>query len=507
MTTRRHWIRILSLTLLFGVPLTFVYRLQPTPAADSTTGQVGQSVHLPGGEQRVTLRLRDLDLDTALRLIGQRAHVSISATPDVKGSVNFDFYDEPLNRVLEIILDANNLQLRQIGDTYLVSQSPAAGLSGVKVYQLNYAAADTLDKILVSALQSAGIPKPEAQLVADARSNSIIASGNDYFQSEVARLIARLDQPQGNQIFRLNYIKAEDAAKLLSDGIFAGESGTGVKFIPILRDNALMVVASPSDLKLVGQTLAKLDRRLRQVIVDVKVVELNGNASNNLGVTFNAQSGTLSGTWDPTNGLAADYNPVQQQVSQITAHLDALVRDNKARLLASPSIVAMDSKTSTIEITDDIVQKIEYTTTSNTTATITNQNITLGTAGITLSITPKINPDGYISMELKPEISFVRQTVPGTQANSILATLKSTRKLDTPEVRVRNGETLIIGGLDQDQEQDNVDKIPVLGDIPVLGTLFRRTQRSKVTTELVMMVTPHVVPEGQHAPPAATVHS
>ncbi|HEY9724140.1 MAG TPA: type II and III secretion system protein, partial [Oscillatoriaceae cyanobacterium] len=237
------------------------------------------------------------------------------------------------------------------------------------------------------------------------------------------------------------------------------------------------------------------------------VVELNGTATDQLGVTFNTQSGTLTGAWDPTKGLTADYNPMQQQISQLTAHIDALVRDNKARLLASPSIVAMDSKTSTIQITDDIVQKIEFTTTSNTTATITNQNITLGTAGITLSITPKINPDGYISMELKPEISFVRQTVPGQAAGSILATLKSTRSLDTPEVRVRNGETLIIGGLDQDQVQDNVDKIPVLGDLPLLGPIFRQTVHSKVTTELVMMVTPHVVPEGEHLPPGPAIHS
>jgi type II secretory pathway component GspD/PulD (secretin) len=316
----------------------------------------------------------------------------------------------------------------------------------------------------------------------------------------VARLVTRLDQPQENKIFRLNYIKAEDAASLLTSGLFAGAQGTGVKFIPIVRENALMVVASREDLRLVGDILQKVDRRLRQVLVDVKLIELNGTANTLLGVTFDSQTGTLTGSWDPSTGLNVGYNPLQNAVTALNVKLNALLRDNKARLLATPSIIAMDSKQSKIEITDDIVEKVEFETTSNPTATITRQNVTLGNAGITLSITPKINPDGYISMQVEPEISFIRDTVRGTNGTDILATLKSRRKLTTPEVRVRDGETLIIGGLDQDRTQDNVDKIPVLGDLPLIGGIFRRTDHTKVTTELVVMVTPRVVPEGDQVP-------
>lgn len=458
--------------------------------------QGNASVQLPGGEQRVTLRLRDMALADALRMIGARARVNVSVSPDVKGTVDLDFYNEPLNRVMETLIGAHNLQVRRVGNTVVVSQSASAGLGGVKVYQLNFASAAEMKKLLGDSLKSAGINKGEDQIIADARSNAIIASGNEYFQAQVQRLISRLDQAHAHKIFRLNFIAADEAAKLLADSLFVGAKDTGVKFVPILRENSLMVVASPEDLKLAEEILTKVDRPLRQVLIEAKLIELNGTSSSLLGVTFDARTGTLQGGWDPTAGLNVNYNPLQQALSQLQVRLNALLRDNKARLLASPSLVAMDSKESKIEITDDIIEKVQFETTTNPTATLTRQNVTLGSAGITLAITPKINPDGYISMKVEPTISFIRETVRGNQ-NEILATLKSQRRLNTPEVRVKNGETLIIGGLNQERTQETVDKVPLLGDIPLLGNIFRRTDKSKVTTELVVLLTPKLIPDGR----------
>ncbi|MNS77999.1 putative type II secretion system protein D precursor [compost metagenome] len=493
--------RIVALALVISPALTLT--TMPSNAADPDEPVSGHEVRLPGGDQRVTLRLRDMEITEALQLLGQRSKLSFVVAPDVKGKVNLDFYNESVNRILETILASNNLQIRQVGGSYVVSSSPSAGLAGVKVYQLNYTSADTLGKVLVAALKSAGIAKPEDQIIADPRSNSIVASGNEAFHSQVKRLVGRLDQPQEHKIYRLNYIKAEEAATLLSQSLFAGAQNTGVKFVPIVRENALMVVASHEDLRLAGEVLAKVDRPLRQVLIEVKLVELNGTASNLLGVTFDAQTGTVTGGFDATTGTTINYNPLQNALSQVRARINALLRDNKAKLLASPSLVAMDSKESRIEITDDIIEKVLNETTVNANTTIIRQNVTLGTAGITLGITPKINPDNFISMKVEPEISFIRETVRGQTGTDILATLKSRRKLNTPEVRVRDGETLIIGGLNQERTQETVDKVPVLGDIPLLGHVFRRTSQERVVTELVVLLTPKVVPDGTSitAPP------
>lgn len=518
MSTRRKGpTRMPLVAALVAAP--FALALNPQPSIAANPGvSVGhtltaQEIRVPGGEQRVTLRLRDMELSEALRLIAARAKLSMSITPDVKGKkVDFDFYNERLNRILEIVVGSNQLHFRQVGNSFVVSASPSAGLGGVRVFQLNYASATDLAKIVAASIKAAGLApagtgagaaKPEDLITADPRSNSIVVSGNEYFVEQVGKLIQRLDLPQEHRIFRLNYIKAEDAATLLTGSLFAGAQNTGVKFIPIVRENSLMVVASPEDLRLVAQVLDKVDRRLRQVLIEVKLIELSGTANNLLGVTFDAQSGTLNGAWQPTTGLDLGYNPLQDALSQLRVRINALLRDNKARLLASPSIIAMDSKESKIEITDDIIEKVLIETTVNANNIFTRQNVTLGTAGITLAIIPKINPDGYISMKVDPTISFIRETVRGASNAEILATLKSSRKLATPEVRVRDGETLIIGGLNQERTTEQLDKMPILGDIPFLGALFRRTDKTRTLTELVVLVTPKVIPEGDAVPKGA----
>lgn len=498
--------RLAWLVAILAAPLVVALDQAPSTAADPESAvTVGPAIHVPNGEQRVTLHLRQLDIGDALRLIAQRARLSLNLAPDVKGTVDFDFYNERLNRILEVVLASQNLHMRQIGHTYLISANAKAGVGNVRVFQLSYANSDTLQHVLAQSLTGAGIMNAEQQVVSDIHSNTIIASGTPYFLDQVGRLVARLDHPLEHHIFHLNYAKAEDAAKLISDTFlnFPGVTGIGIHCIPIVRDNSIMVVGSLEDIRLVGDVLAKVDQRLRQVLIEVKLIELNGTANNLLGVTFDAASGTLSGSWDPNAGLTADYNPITAALTQLKGHINALLRDNKARLLASPSIIAMDSKESKLEITDDIIEKVQTETTTNATISISRQNVTLGTAGITLQITPKINPDGYISLNVSPTISFIRDTVRDAKSSDILATLKSSRKLTTPEVRVHDGETLIIGGLNQERLEDNVDKIPILGDIPLIGQVFRRTDHTKVTTELVVLITPKVIPEGGKVPPKA----
>lgn len=510
---RRPTMRLALAAALLATPLGLAWAPPAAHAAEASGISLSaQEIRVPGGDQRVTLRLREMELAEALRLIAARAKLSFSIAPNVKGKVDFDFYNERLNRILEIVVTSNNLHFRQVGNSYVVTSSPTAGLGGVRVFQLNYASAADLTRILVGAIRAAGLApsqgggasalKVEDLVTPDPRSNSIVVSGNTYFLDQVGKLIARLDQPQEHRIFRLNYIKAEDAAQVLTSSLFVGTQNTGVKFIPVTRENSLMVVASAEDLRIIGQVLDKIDRRLRQVLIEVKLVELSGTANNLLGVTFDATSGTLTGGWSPTNGLDLGYNPVQDALSQLRVRINALVRDNKARLLASPSIIAMDSKESAIQITDDIIEKVLIETTVNANNIFTRQNVTLGTAGVTLNITPKINPDGYISMKVDPTISFIRETVRGATNAEILATLKSSRKLTTPEVRVRDGETLIIGGLNQERTTEQLDKIPILGDIPLLGSLFRRTDKTRTLTELVVLITPKVVPEGDAVPKA-----
>lgn len=483
----RRWLLASALVV---APLAWAAYSLPSPAADRA------ELRLPNGSQRVTLRLRAMKLSDALRLIAERARLSFVVAPDVVGTVDVDFFNEELDHIFSAVLMAHNLHVQKVGNSYLVAKGPRGGLGTSQVFPLSYANAENLQKVLESALTGAGQPDAGKQLVADKRANALVASGSPAFLSQVAKMVERLDRPMGHRIFRLNYLKAEEAATILSTSLFADAKDVGVKFVPILRENALMVVGTNEDLQLAGDLLARLDRKLRQVLIEVKLVELNGTANNLLGVTFNGDSGTLQGNWGAgETGGTIDFDPMRNALSQLRVRVNALVRDNKAKLLASPSLLAMDSKESSLEITDDIIQTVTTETTVNANNVVQRQNVTLGVAGITLKLTPKVNPDHFIAMRVEPTISFVRETVRGTASNDIIATLRSQRKLVTPEVRIKDGETLIMGGLNQERNQENVDKMPILGDIPFLGAAFRRTDYQRVTTELVVMITPKLIPD------------
>lgn len=475
---------------LVAAPVVWLAQITPSPAADQA------ALRLPNGAQRVTLRLRAMKLTDALRLIAERARLSFVVAPDVEGTVDVDFFNEELDHVLGAVVMAHQLQVQKVGNTYLVTKGPRGGLGTSQVFSLSYANAENLQKVLDSALTGAGQPDVGKQLVADKRANAIIASGPPQFLAQVGRLIERLDRPMGHRIFRLNYLGAEEAATLLGNSLFSDAKEVGIKFVPILRENALMVVGTQEDLQLAGELLARLDRKLRQVLIEVKLVELNGTANNLLGVTFNGESGTLNGNWSAgESGGSIELDPLRNAMSQLRVRVNALVRDNKAKLLASPSLLAMDSKESSMEITDDIIQTVTTETTVNANNVVQRQNVTLGVAGITLKLTPKVNPDRFVSLKVDPTISFVRETVRAPSSNDIIATLRSVRRLSTPEVRIRDGETLIMGGLNQERTQENVDKMPLLGDLPLIGAAFRRTDLQRVTTELVVMITPRLVPD------------
>ena len=115
-------------------------------------------------------------------------------------------------------------------------------------------------------------------------------------------------------------------------------------------------------------------------------------------------------------------------------------------------------------------------------------------------MTPYISPDGYVTMNIKPDYVTENERIlsPGaTDNNDVAATLMSRRKLDLKNVRVKDGETLVIGGLIQESDQQTVMKLPVLGDLPVIGAAFRSSSTKKIKTELVIMLTPRVINDGE----------
>ncbi|NLW50440.1 MAG: type II secretion system protein GspD [Candidatus Brocadiaceae bacterium] len=259
--------------------------------------------------------------------------------------------------------------------------------------------------------------------------------------------------------------------------------------------NSLLIMTAPGNFERVRAILDDLDRATPQVLIKVLIAEVTHDRTVDLGVEFSvlnlpnvtddSVAFTDFGVASATQGLI--FRGVGDDA---LATIRALEIEGKLEILSRPYILASDNQQATITVGDEVpfVTNTRTTETGQTINTIQYQDI-----GIILNVTPHINPDGLVIMDVNPEISAVTDsTVPISE--SLSATVINKRSAST-RVAVRDGQTIVIGGLMEDRKTQGVRKVPILGDIPLLGALFRRTVTDKVKTELLIFLTPHVAPE------------
>jgi|GEM_PF-1275005 len=259
--------------------------------------------------------------------------------------------------------------------------------------------------------------------------------------------------------------------------------------------NALIITTSPRNWEAVKETIKKLDVQPKQALIEVLVAEisiddmkdfgldwsLTGSASGGITYRLGQDLGGISNN-KPNYRDGINYMLSKQQ--NFISLINTKAGENKLNVLSSPHILASDNQEASIEITQDYpIPRESYDPTSNrTTTTYDYRN-----AGIKLSFTPKINEKGLVSLKLKQEVSQLAQ---GSSTDEKY--IFSTRKAETSVV-VHDGETLVIGGLIKEQKSKGRTGIPFLADIPILGYLFSHTTDTVYKTELIILITPHVI--------------
>jgi len=551
----RKWTKRIALLLALWAP---AMTLAPASAQGLS---LNNKISVPGGDSKVTIRLRDTSLRDALQLIAEQKRLNLTIDDSVAAEstapLNLDFFNTPLNEVLETVISSNGLELQSIGSTYVVYRSGRYGKPVIRFIPLAYANAATTAQMITQVLGetagSAGSSSGTAsgsgsststrqpyrtQVRPDTNSNALIVSGQASSVQVVEQLVKRMDVLLPNRVFTLSHVPVTEAMDVLkasfhtpagtgagAAGGAAAGSGPSVKstfrdfantapgklpetktetiaigeqtprFIPLGSRNALMAVGSQAELALAEQIIQALDRKPPQVLIRTQIVQVEQGALQRLGLSYGLGSKQFSGDFDSntaaTNGRFT-FESATNQAANLRIALDALISQDKAKVLASPSVLAMHNRSSVIKITDDIISKTTTTITQNANQTLTTQTVELGEVGITLELTPRIDPQGSITMNVHPVISIVRREERASNQD-ILATLKSTREFQTQEIRVLDGETIVIGGLIQDTNTENIEKIPLLGDIPFLGKLFQRKVVNQNRTEVQILITPEIV--------------
>ena len=257
--------------------------------------------------------------------------------------------------------------------------------------------------------------------------------------------------------------------------------------------NSLVVTTGSANFDRVKAIIGDLDRAVPQVLIKVLIAEVTHDNTLDVGTEFsvlNLRSGGTKGQRISTDfGVSAQNSGFifRLEEENVSAAVRAIAGVAKLDVLSRPYILTSDNQQASIMVGQEVpfITSSRITETGQTINTIQYDDI-----GIILNVTPHINPQGLVTMDVAPEISTLTgETVP--ISDTVAAPVFAKRSAQS-RVAIRDGQTIVIGGLMEDRLTKSVDKVPLLGDIPVLGLLFRRTIERKTKTELLIFLTPHV---------------
>jgi len=369
-----------------------------------------------------------------------------------------------------------------------------------------------------------------------APSNSIIISANDFVTDNIKRTLASLDEDIINSdetidVIYLKYAKSSEVASILnsvSSRFMSNSDGKSTVITNHEKTNSIIISSDESNITTLKNLISKLDIRRAQVLVEAIVVELSENAANDLGVETVFSGGSDNGeipigitrfndsgpdllsivgsTTDSTDttlaassltsllntqGIVAGFGDLTPGGDSFAAIINAIARDTNSNILSTPSILAMDNETAS----SIIGQEIPITTgeslgsnNANPFRTTSRQEV-----GIKLDVTPQINEGSSVLLEIKIEVSGVAGVV-----SSGVDLITNKRAIETTAL-VDDGQIIVLGGLIDDDTQETISKVPLLGSIPIFGKLFQSKSKNTVKKNLMIFIKPQIMTDSNSA--------
>jgi type IV pilus secretin PilQ/predicted competence protein len=414
------------------------------------------AVESGGRSQRISLNLQNVTLGAVLKVMTQKTGINFLIGSDLVGkTINVYLEDVLVEDALAAIMKANGLwYTRQKGtNIYVIMESPEGPPVNTitQVFHTNYADAKNLEPTITAVLTEAG------SIVVDGRTNSLVISDIPENMGTLESLVKELDDPTGQVLIEAKIVEVGDEAALdlgvewgYSDYDGDGSYGGGFNYVHQWTHERVKdeTTEDPDDYYTIST--------------------LGENKAN-------------EGLLDLAFGKWNSYVPFQD----ISARIRAMQRDGIAEVLAEPEILTVDNQEAEIAITSHIAMA-RKTTISNE-GTITIEPI-YGDVGVTLKVTPHINNDDFVTMVIEPEVSSASRSsfFPDEAVDTRKRTAKTT-------VMAQDGETIVIGGLLRKDINETHFKVPILGDIPLLGRLFRKSIESETSTEVMVFLTPRIL--------------
>ncbi|WP_298977064.1 AMIN domain-containing protein [uncultured Thermosynechococcus sp.] len=503
----------------------FLPRPVPPPVGDMLISPLNADpdvIQLGTNERIPRLLLREAPVREVLSLLARAANMNV-VFPEAGGqaggvTISLDIENESVQDVFNYILRVTNLKANRQGRTIFVGQDlpPDAQNRIVRTIRLNQLRAtlkSTISRTLSSSANTGGTVGGGGGGGAAAATTA---------QTSLNRQLTTTENEE--QRGGLEILEAYGAN---SGGQQGGQGRTllaGLEAVADSRTNTITLIGPPRKVEMAIQLLQQYDVRRRQVMVNVKFIDVNllrsrvanidliTNFGGTLwGAIFSPDGLTvLRGTTPSSAGLTAFpiNSPVGNLLSDFFAQLRLSLQTGNAVVLANPTLVIQEGSAAQVNLTQEIFSGIESTAETTGTgggAAVATQTIRpiIRPAGVIFNVTvEQIDDNGFVTLQLSPEVSapagIYNVIFPGAPAGSI-GTLLSQRRMESGRIRLRDGQTLMLAGIIQDQDRSLVTKVPILGDIPLLGRLFRREQNQRQRNELVVMVTPKIIDDTQNA--------
>lgn len=468
--------------------------------------------------QGITFNFQDADIRSLVELMARLYGLIPIIGDDVKGKMSISVA-KPLNPqevflVLSALLDAHGYtpirtdKLLKVVPKREALQKPIDVFHGTDPAQLPEG--DQVINLLIPIRNSkaATVLENLRQLVASTgnmfvndNTNTLVVTDSASNMRRLLKLVSYLDNrldensKSTTRVYPLRYMKAKEMAESL-DKVFGGKDGKStLKITPIETSNTLVIVADLNVFGALENALQRLDERRRQVLIEAQIIEVQ--LSDQLDFGIRVEDFLLgSGAKKVSMGQAISSPMLSLTLAGAsrakTALLEMLAKDNKVNILSAPHILTSDNQKAKIVVGEER-PILKSSTALNTGSQTTVSDYVYKDVGLELSVTPRITEDRDVAMEIQQRVTDILENVTfGSGSSAVSAPVMGKREATT-NVIVRDGHTLVIGGLMKNEVRDERQKVPLLGDLPGLGWLFSNVHKVNLRTELLVFITPTVV--------------
>jgi type II secretory pathway component GspD/PulD (secretin) len=500
---------------------------------------------------RISLDFKNIDIVEALKFLSTKAGLNIIPTRSVSGRLTLMVEDALLDDVFHIMLRSNGLAYDKRGDIYNVMTEQEyldlygkgfSDLRKFKVFHLKYALPDQAFSLCETLKSEIGI------ILLNPESGSILVLDTPEKLEEIEEALNSLENKNTIiKVFDLKYAQSREIVQQLKDQLDVKKVGS-IKADS--RTNQVIVQTLEKRMGDIENLIEQLDQKTREVLVEVRIIKISMSDSLDKGIEWEGlfeaarrygltyvgsyPFSAVQASTDPwrsrktvlDGGMSPDgsdrINPVgyvgaypfsgtitdssnyaagKRTVGIGTMHLGMVGRNDfdvifrylrtigDLKVVASPKIAVINNQEARVHIGEKQAY-ITNTTTQTSSTTTVAEEVTFVDIGIQLFLTPTINDEGYVTIKLKPEISSISSFLETSEGNKIPIINTSTTETT---VMIKDSSTIMIGGLKEESETGDTEEVPFFSKIPLLGNLFSSSTKTKRRSELLVMVTPHII--------------